>query len=571
MGEASAWVRAKLESMPDDWAGTVRWLLSSVRDYRGRLALLSLLRTASVLLGVASAAVNRSVIDAATERSGAVWLAIAIFVVVQAAASGVSMGLSWLSTVLGERLANGVREGLYRHVLSARWDRLSSYHSEQLLSRLTSDVSSISSGLTGTAVSLLAMAVQAAAAFALLLHYDATLAVFVAVLTPVAVLTSALVSIRLRVLQQHVQQAEADYRQRAQEAVAHADVVKALGAEGFEAAALCALQDVHERLLRRRARLTVVANGIMSLAFVGSYLFAFVHGILGIMGATVTYGTFAAFLSLVGQVQSSLAGLSGILPRAASVIASAARVRELSELPAEELPEPGEGAPAGTGALGVCARDLVFSYPAAPGAAAPRVLDGLSLDVAPGEVVAVMGPSGTGKTTLVRLLLGLLEPTAGEISLVRAGEARSPRTCRGEVGYVPQGNTLFSGTIRENLLLGRADATEGELRDALEAVRALDFVERLPGGLDARVGERGLGISEGQAQRIAIARALVRGSGLLILDEATSALDEGTELAVMRALRGLPGRPTCVVITHRPEVVPLCDRLLRLDGGAGGP
>lgn len=571
MSEASAWVRAKLESMPDDWAGTVRWLLSSVRNYRGRLALLSLLRTASVLLGVASAAVNRSVIDAATERSGAVWLAIVIFVVVQAAASGVSMGLSWLSTVLGERLANGVREGLYRHVLSARWERISAYHSEQLLSRFTSDVSSISSGLTGTAVSLLAMAVQAAAAFALLLHYDATLAVFVAVLTPVAVLTSALVSIRLRVLQQHVQQAEADYRQRAQEAIAHADVVKALGAEGSEAATLCALQDVHERLLRRRARLTVVANGIMSLAFVGSYLFAFVHGILGIMGATVTYGTFAAFLSLVGQVQSSLAGLSGILPRAASVIASAARVRELSELPAEELPEPGERMPAGTGALGVRARDLVFSYPAAPGAAAPRVLDGLSLDVAPGEVVAVMGPSGTGKTTLVRLLLGLLEPTGGEISLVRAGEARPPRACRGEVGYVPQGNTLFSGTIRENLLLGRADATEGELRDALEAVRALDFVERLPGGLDARVGERGLGISEGQAQRIAIARALVRGSGLLILDEATSALDEGTELAVMRALRGLPGRPTCVVITHRPEVVPLCDRLLRLDGGAGGP
>ena len=201
MGEARAWIKRKLADMPDDWAGTVRWLLSSVRGYRGQLTLLSVLRTAAVLLGVASAAVNRTVIDAATAHSGGVWLAIALFVAVQAGSSGVSMGLSWLSTVLGERLSNGVRERLYRHVLGARWDSLSAYHSEQLLARLTSDVTSISSGLTGTAVSLLAMAVQAVAAFALLLHYDASLAVFVVVLTPVAVLTSTLVSIRLRILQ----------------------------------------------------------------------------------------------------------------------------------------------------------------------------------------------------------------------------------------------------------------------------------------------------------------------------------------------------------------------------------
>ena len=135
---------------------------------------------------------------------------------------------------------------------------------------------------------------------------------------------------------------------------------------------------------------------------------------------------------------------------------------------------------------------------------------------------------------------------------------------------MPQGNTLFSGSIRENLLMGRADATEEDMRRALSMVRALDFVELLPGGLDARVGERALGISEGQAQRIAIARALVRPAGLLILDEATSALDEQTELAVMRSLRSLETRPTCVVITHRPEVVPLCDRLLRLDEGSSG-
>lgn len=564
MSETGDWVRKKLSDLPDDWAGTIRWLLSSVGGSRGGLVLLSALRTSSVLLGVASAAVNRVVIDAATARSGGVWLAILVFVAVQAGASGVSMGLSWLSTTLGERLSNDVRSRLYRSVLASRWSSLGGYHSEQLLSRLTSDVSSISSGLTGTAVSLLAMGVQALAALALLLRYDASLAVFVLVVTPVAVLVSAALSVRLRILQQRVQQAEADYRQRAQETIAHVDVVKAFGAEDAECRALSALQGEHERLLRRRARLTLLANAVMSLAFVGSYLFAFVHGILGIMGGTVSYGTFAAFLSLVGQVQSSLSGLSAILPRAASVVASAARVRELSELPgeAEPLVAP-RGADGGCAPLGIRARGLSFSYPGTRGA---PVLDRFDLDVAPGEVVALMGPSGTGKTTLVRLLLGLLAPDSGELSLVRGDAALDPRSARPEVAYVPQGNTLFSGTVRENLLMGNPGATEDDLLRALDAARALDFVRGLPGGLDARVGERALGLSEGQAQRIAIARALVRPAGLLVLDEATSALDEGTELAVMRALRSLERGPTCLVITHRPEVAPLCDRLLGLGG-----
>ncbi len=587
MSELRSWLSRKLSEMPDDWAGTVRWLFSSLGRDRGRLVLLSALRTAAVLLGVASAAVNRGVIDAAVARSASIWLMLALFVAVQAAAQGVSLGLSWLSTVLGERLSNHLRERLYRTVLGARWDRLSGYHSEQLLSRLTSDVGSITSGLTGTAVSLLAMAVQAVAAFALLFHYDASLAVFVVIVTPVAVVTSALVSIRLRILQQRVQQAEADYRQRAQEAIAHVEVVKAMGAEDAEAGALADLQRTHERLLRRRARLSLLANGLMGAAFVAAYLFAFIHGILGIMAGTVSYGTFTAFLTLVSQVQSSLAGLGGILPRAATVVASTARVREVAELAQERRREPapesagrslppdgGTGRTGESGAepLGVFARGLGFSYaPARPDAPCRQVFRDVDLDIAPGEIVAVMGPSGAGKTTLVRLLLGLLEPTSGEIGFTCGGASLACLDARGRVSYVPQGNTLFSGTIRDNLRMGCAAASDGELEGALAAVCALDFVERLPGGLDARVGERALGISEGQAQRIAIARALVRPAGLLLLDEATSALDEATELAVMRSLRSLPAHPTCIVITHRPEVAPLCDRVVRLRAGEHGP
>ena len=560
MGELREWVTRKVSELPEDWLGSLRWLGALLADSRPRLALLSFLRCAAVLVGVASAAVNRHVLDAAVARSADLAEAIALVVLVQGASVAVSMVLSWIATVLAERMSNGLRLSVYERLLGARWEDFSRHHSEQLLSRLTSDVSNITNGLTGTAVSLLAMVVQAVAAYWLLWRYDVVLAVFIAVLVPVALLASVLVSLRLRVLQQAVQQAEADYRQRAQEVLSYEAVIKAFEAQGDELARLSRLQGEHERLVRRRARLSVVANLVMGVTFTGSYLFAFVHGVLGIADGAVSYGTFVAFLSLVSQVQSSLSGLGGMLPRAASVVASVARVREVADLPQDD--SKGD-CPLLNHPVGVRAEGLAFSY-----GAGRQVLRDVSFQIAPGEVVAVMGPSGAGKTTLVRLLLGLVEPTAGSIGLAPGGGQVLPCSdARSLVSYVPQGNTLLSGTIRENLLLGGSEATDEELCDALAAADALSFVDGLPHGLDARVGERAGGISEGQAQRIAIARALVRPAGLLLLDEATSALDEDTELAVMRAIRGLASRPTCVVVTHRRSVVSFCDRVLSLRDG----
>lgn len=562
MGELREWVVRKVSELPEDWIGSLRWLGELLGDNRPRLALLSLLRCASVLIGLASAAVNRHVLDTAVARSAGLAEAIALAVLVQGASVAVSMALSWIAATLAERMANDLRLSVYSRLLGARWEDFSRHHSEQLLSRLTSDVSNITGGLTGTAVSLLAMVVQAVAAYWLLWSYDVVLAVFIAALMPVALLASVLVSLRLRVLQQRVQQAEADYRQRAQDVLSHETVVKAFEAQGEELARLSRLQGKHERLVRRRARLSVVANLVMGLTFTGSYLFAFVHGVLGIADGTVSYGTFVAFLSLVSQVQSSLSGLGGMLPRAASVVASVARVREVADLPQDDpkgsrqlldrLPLP----------VGVRAQGVSFTY-----GMGREVLRGVSFQIVPGEVVAVMGPSGAGKTTLVRLLLGLVDPTGGSIDLTCGNREISCCEAKCLVSYVPQGNTLLSGTIRENLLMGGAEATDDELCGALAAADALSFVEGFPGGLDARVGERAGGISEGQAQRIAIARALVRPAGLLLLDEATSALDEDTELSVMRALRGLSPRPTCVVVTHRRSVVSFCDRVFLLREG----
>lgn len=269
MGELREWAVRKLSELLEDWLGSLRWLYDLLGTNRVRLLGLSALRTASVLVGVASAAVNRHVLDAAVAASAGLAQAIALVVLVQGVSVALSMGLSWVATTLGERMANDLRTGVYERLLGARWEDFSRHHSEQLLSRLTSDVSGIASGLTGTAVSLLALVVQAVAAYWLLWRYDVTLAVFIAVLMPVALLASVLVSLKLQALQQRVQQAEADYRQRAQEVLSHEAVIKAFGAEKSEVARLSRLQGEHERLVRRRARLTVAANLVMGLTFTG--------------------------------------------------------------------------------------------------------------------------------------------------------------------------------------------------------------------------------------------------------------------------------------------------------------
>lgn len=242
MGELREWAVRKLSELPEDWLGSLRWLYDLLGTNRVKLLGLSALRTASVLVGVASAAVNRHVLDAAVAASAGLAQAIVLVVLVQGVSVALSMGLSWVATTLGERMANDLRTGVYERLLGARWEDFSRHHSEQLLSRLTSDVSGIANGLTGTAVSLLAMVVQAVAAYWLLWRYDVTLAVFIAVFMPVALLASVLVSLKLRALQQRVQQAEADYRQRAQEVLSHEAVIKAFGAEKSEVARLSRLQ-----------------------------------------------------------------------------------------------------------------------------------------------------------------------------------------------------------------------------------------------------------------------------------------------------------------------------------------
>jgi ABC-type multidrug transport system fused ATPase/permease subunit len=262
-------------------------------------------------------------------------------------------------------------------------------------------------------------------------------------------------------------------------------------------------------------------------------------------------------MTLVNRIQAPILALSQTVPRIVSVLASAGRIMELQDIPMEEVQESGIDIQQ----IGIQVDRLSFGY------SEDIVLEDVSFSVKPGEFVAVAGASGIGKTTLIRLIMAFVQSAAGSIQFINnSGESEKVNAgVREFISYVPQGNTLFSGTIRDNILMGKLDATEEEIKEALQLSSSSYFVQELPDGLDTMIGERGHGLSEGQAQRIAIARALIRKSPLLILDEATSALDELTELNVIEGIRSLKPRVTCLLITHRKSVLRYCDRELRID------
>jgi ABC-type bacteriocin/lantibiotic exporter with double-glycine peptidase domain len=295
----------------------------------------------------------------------------------------------------------------------------------------------------------------------------------------------------------------------------------------------------------------------LSLSYQTGYMAAFVYSTMKLSRQMITFGTMTVFITMVTQIQTPIVGLSRLLPRVVSIFTSAGRVIEIDGMEAENM----EGGVLAPGAVGLEAREVSFAY------AGDEILCAAGVQIKPGEFVTMMGSSGIGKTTFVRLAMAYLSPDKGEMALFDGAGGRAVVTAgtRKYISYVPQGNTLISGRIIDNIRLGGPEISEEEIWELLRVVAVDEFVRSAPQGLYTVVGERGLGISEGQAQRIAIARALAKKAPLLILDEATSALDEETEIAVLRHLREHVSGITCLLITHRSSVLRFCDRCIRID------
>lgn len=532
-----------------------QWLWQYSRPYLGKILLVMVFGLLETIASLLMVQISKEIIDHATFGNAFVRLMV-VYVLLMLGMQAVTVISSLVSTMLTERFSFGIRKQIYEKIIHSHWMDVKKYHTGDLMTRLTSDAGNVADGIIGTIPSIIQLAVELLLVFFTLFYYSPMLAMFALLVAPVAALSSWWLGKKLRKLQVKVQESEAAYRSFLQESLANLLIVKAFANEDYSTERLTQLREERFHWVYRRTKMGVASSTVMSLAFQTGYIVAFCYGAIQISRKMITYGTMSVFLTLVNRVQAPVMGLAQQIPKVVSILASAGRIMELQQIPLEmktdtQIP---------SARIGVEIKDMTFGY------TDETVLENVNLRIGPGEFVAIIGESGIGKTTLIRIIMSFMSNIRGSVTFFNEkGDLELANAAtRKFISYVPQGNTLFSGTVRENIRMGKLDATEEEMYEALKLASGYDFVMGLPKGIDTVIGERGHGLSEGQAQRIAIARAFLRKAPFLILDEATSALDEKTELEVLQGLKELSPRPTCLIITHRKSILPYCDRELQI-------
>ena len=536
-----------------------RWMWKASAGSRKMIALATLIGIVDVALGLLFVWLCKQTIDVATgNESGSlttygIWMCVVMLCEI-----GIRALSSWIANTMGVRNRNQLRMHLFSRLMQGEWHGLEQHHSGDVLNRLINDINTVSGLITDTSSQLIITIVQLVASFIFLFSMDPSLAIISVLIMPVFLLFSRFYVKHMRRMTKDVRESDSRIHATMQESLQNKMVIKTLEHDQEILNKLDGLQDVLEKQVLRRTRFSIGSRTFVSVGFSAGYLTAFLWGAYHIAIGKITFGIMTAFLQLVGRVQRPITELARMIPGIVAALTSGERLMELEEMPLEETGEPLTT----QGVAGVRLEHVTFQYDDGT----KNILQDFSADFPPHSSTAILGETGAGKTTLIRLFLALIKPQAGTVTIYdNEGHSfsASPST-RSNFVYVPQGNTLFSGTIRDNLLLGRANATDDEMWEALSSACA-DFVRELPEGLETPCGENGGGLSEGQAQRIAIARALLRPGSILLLDEATSALDAETEQMLLERITASETGKTLVFITHRTSVIDFCSNVLRIE------
>lgn len=547
----------KIPDFKYDARTIMKWLWHAWRGNQLQAVLNALIGLLGVVVNLAQVWAVKYAIDVASGTlPGSIYGAVGLMAALILLDFSLNIAGVWVRNILGIQAQNRMQQRMLDRLLKAVWQGREHHHSADVLNRLEFDVSNVVNFLTEVIPNTLSVLALFVGAFCYLFSMDKWLSVTVIAIFPLFLLFSKLYVGQMRRLTRQVRDSDSKVQSVLQETLQHRMLIKTLERNRTMVERLEDMQSELRHHVVRRTKFSVLSNVIVNLGFAVGYLIAFLWAALRMLDHTLTFGGMTAFLQLVNKIQGPARSLTKLFPAFVSVFTAAERLMELEEEPLEE-----QGGPIYMKTpCGIRLNSIGYTY--ADGT--EKVIDQLSFDFKPGSCTAILGETGAGKTTLVRMLLALLSPQEGQVEIydARHNETLTPRH-RCNFVYVPQGNTLLSGTIRENLRLGKLDATDEEMYEALHTSCA-DFVKSLPLGLNTLCSEQGGGLSEGQAQRIAIARSLLRDRAIMLFDEATSALDPATERQLLKNILSNHAK-TIIFITHRPAVIDYCDATLKIE------
>lgn len=537
---------------------TVRWILKLSKPIIPYMITITIINSFLSLIGVYNALVSKSLIDCAISHntSGVIkWLIVMATIMIG------KMILSPFTSMMSTKTTNNFNHDLqlkiYEHISYSDWLSLSKFHSVSLLTRISSDVNTISSTILNTLPNLVSLLITFIASLSTLIYFAPSVAMAAIIMGPLLIVISKLFGSKLKILYKLIQEETIKYKSFMQETIQNLMIVKTFCMEKNNIEKLKSIQKNQYDLAMKNVKLSIASGLSLNFSSTLVYFIIFCWGAINISNGTSTYGTFTAMLQLYNNVQGPLSSLAHLFPSFVGCIAAAERLIELENLPKENLFLLPSKEMFSTHTITF--NNVSFGYKKET-----PIIKNLNFTINSGEIIGLVGSSGEGKTTLIRLLLSLIYCDEGTIKINNELLNREHRKL---ISYVPQGNTLFSGPILDNLMYGNPDATKEDIMQALKDSCSEEFISSLKDGINTHLGEKGIGISEGQAQRIAIARALLRKKPILILDEVTSSLDVNTERKILFTIKNLKHNPTCIIITHRQSALTICNSVYKLSNG----
>lgn len=554
------WKNGTIHEIWEEWL----WILQYAKHYKSEILFYILSGMFSTVMSLISSIASKHLIDIVTGYESSSIIFMTLLMISMAIFTILFQNLcNRISTRISIRIQNDIQADIFDQIMETDWYSLSKYHSGDILNRFGNDVAIVADSAIGWFPNLITYTFNFAATFAVICYYDITMAFIALASAPIMLFSSRFLMKKMRDHNQKVKQHASKLMGFEAEAFQNIDSVKSLGMTHLFGQKLRSHQSAYKEAALEYNRFSIQTNIFMSILGQFVHYACFGWGVYRLWSGAINFGTLTLFLTQAGKLSGAFNSLVSIIPSTISATTSAGRIIEIIRLPREKNLETSSAYMKKMAAEGftIQLKNVTFSY-----VEDKQVLCSSTLAAHPNEIVALVGPSGEGKTTLIRIFLGLISPQqGGACILCKDGtEIELNAATRQYFSYVPQGNTIFSGTIADNLRMVKEDATDEQIIEALTIACAYDFIKDLPDGIYSKMKERGGGFSEGQAQRISIARAILRDAPILLLDEATSALDVATERKVLKNIMKQRPNKTCIVTTHRPSVLNMCQKVYRI-------